>query len=137
MTVTCWDGPHLATATKKLKSYFRCRGASSEKGLRATIRARISGINRRWRMSEQVNKFLGDSLGRTLIKLLVVSLIVGFIMAIFGWAPLDFVYGVRNFVLEVWHRGFSALGRVGDYLLLGATVVIPIFLLIRLFSYRR
>jgi hypothetical protein len=88
-------------------------------------------------MSDQVNKFLGDSLGRTLVKLLVVSLIVGFIMAVFGWAPLDFVYGIRNFVLEVWHRGFAALGRVGDYLLLGATVVIPIFLIIRLFSYRR
>ncbi|OCJ17581.1 hypothetical protein A6U87_01145 [Rhizobium sp. AC44/96] len=88
-------------------------------------------------MSDQVNKFLGDSLGRTLIKLLVVSLIVGFIMAVFGWAPLDFVYGLRNFVQEVWHRGFAALGRVGDYLLLGATVVIPIFLLIRLFNYRR
>ncbi|MBB3965987.1 MULTISPECIES: DUF6460 domain-containing protein [Rhizobium] len=88
-------------------------------------------------MSDQVNKFLGDSLGRTLIKLLVVSLIVGFIMAVFGLAPLDFVYGVRDFVLEVWRRGFSALGRVGDYLLLGATIVIPIFLIIRLFSYRR
>ncbi len=79
-------------------------------------------------MSDQVNKFLGDSVGRTLVKLLVVSLIVGFIMAVFGWAPLDFIYGFRDFVLEVWHRGFSALGRVGDYLLLGATIVIPIFL---------
>jgi len=59
------------------------------------------------------------------------------LMAVFGWAPLDFVYGFRNFVLEVWHRGFAALGRVGDYLLLGATVVIPVFVLIRLFSYRR
>jgi hypothetical protein len=88
-------------------------------------------------MSDQVNKFLGDSLGRTLIKLLVVSLIVGFVMTIFGWAPLDLVYGVRNFILEVWHRGFSALGRVGDYLLLGAIIVIPLFLILRLFSYRR
>ena len=88
-------------------------------------------------MSDQVKKCLGDSLGRTLIKLLVVSLIVGFIMAVFGLAPLDFIYGIRNFILEVWHRGFSALGRVGDYLMLGATIVIPIFLIIRLFSYRR
>ncbi|MDM9626309.1 DUF6460 domain-containing protein [Rhizobium sp. S152] len=88
-------------------------------------------------MSEQVNKFLGDSIGRTLIKLLVVSLIVGFIMNIFGLAPLDFIYGVRNFILDIWHRGFSALGRIGDYLLLGASVVIPIFIIIRLFSQRR
>jgi hypothetical protein len=88
-------------------------------------------------MSDQVNKFLGDSLGRTLVKLLVVSLIVGFIMAFFGLAPLDFLYWVRNLVLDIWHRGFSALGRVGDYLILGATIVIPIFIIIRLFSYRK
>ena len=88
-------------------------------------------------MSDQVNRFLGDSIGRTLVKLLVVSLIVGFVMTIFGWAPLDIIYGIRHFVLDLWHRGFAALGRIGDYLLLGATVVIPVFIVLRLFSYRR
>lgn len=88
-------------------------------------------------MSDQVNRFLGDSIGRTLVKLLVVSLIVGFVMTIFGWAPLDLIYGIRHFVLDLWYRGFAALGRIGDYLLLGATVVIPVFIVLRLFSYRR
>jgi hypothetical protein len=88
-------------------------------------------------MSDQVNRFLGDSLGRTIVKLAVVSLIVGFVMAVFGWAPMDLIYSVRNFILEIWHRGFAALGSVGDYLLLGATVVIPAFIILRLFSYRR
>ncbi|MGO7984323.1 DUF6460 domain-containing protein, partial [Rhizobium johnstonii] len=45
--------------------------------------------------------------------------------------------GVRDFILEIWHRGFSALGRVGEYLILGATIVIPLFVILRLFSYRR
>ncbi len=87
-------------------------------------------------MSDRVNRFLGDSPGRTLIKLLVVSLIVGFIMAVFGVDPWDLVYGIRNFVLDLWHTGFSALGRIGDYLLLGATVVIPLFIILRLMSSR-
>jgi hypothetical protein len=88
-------------------------------------------------MSDQVNRFLGDSLGRTLVKLLVVSLIVGFIMTIFGLTPWSIVDNVRDLVLQLWRQGFAALGRVGDYLILGATIVIPIFLIIRLFSYRR
>ncbi|MBX4955003.1 DUF6460 domain-containing protein [Rhizobium lentis] len=88
-------------------------------------------------MSDQVNRFLGDSLGRTLIKLIVVSLIVGFVMTVFGLTPWNIIYGFRDFVLDLWHRGFSALGRVGDYLLLGATIVIPIFIILRLFSYNR
>lgn len=87
-------------------------------------------------MSDRVNRFLGDTPGRTLVKLLVVSLIVGFIMTVFGIYPLDIVDGIRNFFLELWSRGFSALGRVGDYLLLGATVVIPIFIVLRLFGSR-
>jgi hypothetical protein len=88
-------------------------------------------------MSDQVNRFLGDSPGRTLVKLIVVSLIVGFVMKIFGWRPMDLIVGVRRFVLDVWHTGFAALGSVGDYLVLGATIVIPLFLLLRIFNYRR
>ena len=38
-------------------------------------------------MSDRVNRFLGDTPGRTLVKLLVVSLIVGFIMTVFGIYP--------------------------------------------------
>ncbi|MGO6757987.1 hypothetical protein E0H59_27410 [Rhizobium leguminosarum bv. viciae] len=88
-------------------------------------------------MSDQANRFLGDSIGRTLIKLIVVSLIVGFVMTVFGLTPWGIIDGIRDFILEIWYRGFSALGRVGDYLILGATIVIPLFVILRLFSYRR
>ncbi len=87
-------------------------------------------------MSEQMNRLLGDSPARTLVKLVVVSLIVGFIMNVFGLRPLDLVDSLRYFLLDLWHTGFAALGRVGDYLLLGATIVIPAFILLRLLSYR-
>ncbi|MGF0537487.1 DUF6460 domain-containing protein [Agrobacterium sp. ES01] len=88
-------------------------------------------------MSERVNRFLGDTPGRTLLKLLVVSLIVGFLMSIFGVYPIDLINGIRDFFAELWYRGFDALGRFGDYLLLGATVVIPVFIILRLVSSRR
>lgn len=88
-------------------------------------------------MSERVNRFLGDSPARTLIKLIVVSLIVGFVMAVFHIDPYDIVYGIRDFFLELWYRGFAALGRVGDYLILGGTVVIPVFIVLRLLSAGR
>ena len=83
-------------------------------------------------MSDQVNRFLGDSVGRTIIKLLVVSLIVGFIMTVFGLTPWTILDSFRDFVFELWHRGFAALGKVGDYLIVGATIVIPIFIIIRM-----
>lgn len=88
-------------------------------------------------MSEQFNRILGDSPGRTIVKLIVVSLIIGFVMSVFDIRPFDVLYGIRDFFVDLWERGFSALGRVGDYLILGATIVIPAFILLRLFSYRR
>src|ERR1044072_9169735 len=106
---TVLRGPHLAAATKKLKSYFRGEAANPRKGLQATRRNLIPRANRRWRMSDQVNRFLGDSFARTLIKLVVVSLIVGFVMTAFSLTRWNIIYGFRDFVLEIWHRGFSAL----------------------------
>ena len=88
-------------------------------------------------MSDGINKFLGDSPLRVLVKLVVVSILVGFVMTVFDWYPADILYAIRNFLLDIWHKGFAALGRVGDYLLLGADVVIPVFLILRLLSYRR
>ncbi len=88
-------------------------------------------------MADQINRFLGDSPGRTIVKLIVVSLIVGFVMAVFDLRPFDILHSLRDFVLDLWHSGFRALGAFGDYLLLGATIVIPAFILLRLFSYRR
>lgn len=88
-------------------------------------------------MSNGVNGFLGDSPLRVIIKLLILSVAVGFLMSIFGLYPQDILYAVRNFVIDLWNTGFKTLGRVGDYLLLGAVIVIPVFILIRLFSYRR
>lgn len=88
-------------------------------------------------MAGPVTRFLGDSPLRVAIKLIVVSFLVGFVMNMFGWTPLDVWYGVRNAVLDVWHLGFDAFGRFFGYILLGAAIVIPAFLVLRLLSVRR
>ena len=83
------------------------------------------------------NNLLGDSVGRTLIKLAVISILVGMVMSVFGIGPFDVFYGVRDFFVRLWEQGWAALGRFGDWLILGASVVIPVFILIRVLSYRR
>ncbi|MDF1608792.1 DUF6460 domain-containing protein [Hoeflea sp. YIM 152468] len=88
-------------------------------------------------MSNGLTRFLGDTPGRTALKLLVASFVVGVIMAAFNWYPVDLLYIARDFVLNLWETGFAALGRFGGYLLLGAGVVIPVFIVIRLLSLRR
>ena len=84
-----------------------------------------------------LTRFLGDTPGRTALKLLVASFVVGIIMATFNWYPVDILYMARDFLINLWETGFEALGRFGAYLALGAAVVIPVFILIRLFRLRR
>lgn len=83
------------------------------------------------------NQFLGDSVGRTIVKLVVISLLVGMMMSVFGIAPMDIFYGIRDFVVRLWEQGWAALGRFGDWLILGASVVIPVFIIMRVLNYRR
>lgn len=87
-------------------------------------------------MSDQVTRFLGDTPGRTIVKLIVISLIVGIIMAALNFTPWDVWYAIRGFFERLWELGFRAFGRFGEYLLYGAMVVVPVFLLVRFLNYR-
>lgn len=83
-----------------------------------------------------ITRFLGDSPLRVLLKLAVVSFLVGLVMSAFGWTPLDVLYGVQAFFERIWNMGFSTLDRFVGYMLLGAAIVIPVFLLMRLSKFR-
>lgn len=82
-------------------------------------------------------RFLGDSPLRVLIKLLVVSLIVGFVMSVFNWTPWDVLDGLRNTILRLWNMGFAAIADFFGYIILGAVIVVPAFLILRLLNLRR
>lgn len=84
-----------------------------------------------------LTRFLGDTPLKVFLKLLVVSFLVGIVMSAFGWSPLDVLYGIRNFFIDLWNLGFHAVDRFVGYILLGAAIVIPAFILLRLASYRK
>jgi hypothetical protein len=58
-------------------------------------------------------------------------------MNTFGIHPMDIVLWVRHVFLDLWRSGFATLGKVGDYLLLGAAIVIPLFILLRILNWRK
>ena len=84
-----------------------------------------------------LNRFLGDSPLRVAVKLIVISFLVGIVMAAFGLSPWDLFYGVQDFVVGLWNMGFDALYRFWHYFLLGAVVVVPLFIVLRILKYRR
>ena len=84
-----------------------------------------------------INRFLGDTPQRVALKLIVVSFLVGIVMATFGWSPWDVFYRIQDFFAGLWNLGFDAIYRFWVYFLLGAAVVIPAFIILRILSYRR
>lgn len=88
-------------------------------------------------MSDKVTRFLGDTPGRTIIKLTVISLVVGIVMSALGLTPWEVWDSVRNFVVNLYNLGFEALGRVGTYLVWGAIIVVPVFVILRLLQAGR
>jgi len=88
-------------------------------------------------MADRVTQFLGDTPVRTLIKLAVLSIVVGVIMAALNLTPLDLWYSLRDFFRWLYELGYEAFGRLGMYFVYGAMVVVPVFILMRLFSARR
>lgn len=84
-----------------------------------------------------MNRFLGDTPLRVAIKLIVISFLVGIVMATFGWSPWDVFYQIEDFFVGLWNLGFDAIYRFWGYLVLGAAVVIPLFIILRIVSYRR
>ena len=84
-----------------------------------------------------LTRFLGDSPLRVILKLLVVSFLVGLVMNAFGWSPMDVLNGIQKFFTDLWNLGFNAVYRFLGYILLGAAIVIPAFILLRIANYRK
>lgn len=83
------------------------------------------------------SRFLGDSPIKVLVRLVVISLFVGFLMAMFNLQPLEVVESAVRFIVNVWETGFAAFGEFGRYVVAGATLVVPIWLIRRALSFRR
>ena len=88
-------------------------------------------------MSGGLNRLLGDTPGRTAVKLLILSVVVGFVMSMMGLSPWDLVRFIDDGIREIWRSGFQALGRVGEYVLVGAMIVIPVFIILRILNWRK
>ena len=88
-------------------------------------------------MSDRMNRFLGDTPLRTLVKLSVISLVVGVIMAALNFTPVDVWYMLRDFIDWVYLIGYEAFGRIGIYFIWGAMVVVPVFILMRVMALGR
>ena len=84
-----------------------------------------------------MNGFLGGSLASVLIRLLVVSFIVGMLLTMFGFDPETLYYRLTAMVRHLIAYGLEDFQHVGRILLTGAMIVVPVWFILRLMDARR
>ncbi len=82
-------------------------------------------------------QFFGDSVAGTLIRLVLLSVVVGIVFSVLGITPFNLIDRIEHFVRNVMNMGFDAFNWAFRYFLLGAVIVFPIWLVVRLISARR
>lgn len=85
----------------------------------------------------KIQQAMGGSPGSVLLKLALLSLLVGVVLAAFGMTPWGFVHFIRELFTDLFGSGLEALHRISGYILSGAIIVIPLWLLMRLLSARK
>ena len=70
-------------------------------------------------------------------RLVLLSVLVGVILSALGLDPFDIIRSVERLVRSIWNMGFDAVRWLWRYFLLGAVIVIPIWILMRLFNAPR
>ncbi|WP_420102030.1 DUF6460 domain-containing protein [Bosea sp. (in: a-proteobacteria)] len=98
--------------------------------------ARRSGRHNRTALAS-MERFLGGSPLRVLIRLVFISLIVGAILAFLGLSPQSLYESAVRFLRSLTGMGFGAVRDVGQWIVAGAMIVIPLWLISRLFAARR
>lgn len=83
-----------------------------------------------------LERFLGGTPANVLVRLLFVSLIVGAFLMWLDIRPADIYRGIVDTINRIWSLGFGAIREVADYILVGAAIVVPIWVVIRLSSMR-
>lgn len=79
-----------------------------------------------------MERFFGGNPAAVAIRLAVLSLIVGVILSALGLSPYDLIESVTRLIRRIYDLGFGAVESLVRYFLLGAILVVPIWLATRL-----
>jgi len=79
-----------------------------------------------------LNRFFGGRPLVVLFRLALLSVLVGFILRVLGLDPFDIIRSIRELFQAIWDMGYEAFERLWRYFVLGAVLVVPIWLIVRL-----
>ncbi len=82
--------------------------------------------------NDVLSRIFGGSPAGVLVRLVLLSVVVGFILHAAHIDPEDIFHSFEELIRRVWSLGLEPIRWLWRYFLLGAVIVVPIWLLIRL-----
>ena len=86
---------------------------------------------------DTLHRFLGGSPVAVAFRLILLSILVGVVLSALNFDPLDLINSIRRLFHWIWDLGFNSINWLWRYFLLGAVIVIPLWLLTRMFGAPR
>ena len=80
------------------------------------------------------NQFIGGRPSAVIIRLVVLSILLGIMLSFFDLDPFNFWNSFKNLILRIYDMGFGAVEWMVRYLALGAVIVIPLWIAGRLWK---
>ena len=91
----------------------------------------------RWNQQDTpLRRFLGGSPLAVLLKLAIVSLLVGALLVWLDIRPGDVFREFSALLDRLYALGFQSVREFGDYMIAGAVIVVPVWLVLRLLAFR-
>jgi hypothetical protein len=88
-------------------------------------------------MNNVVSRFVGGSPMTVLLRLIVVSFVVGFLLETLGFDPVGLLNEVVRAARHIIEFGLTDVRQLGRILLTDAMVVVPVWLVLRLLDAGR
>jgi hypothetical protein len=89
------------------------------------------------RRDDGLSRFLGGSPLAVLFRLILLSILAGVVLAAIGFDPWNILTSIRLLLQRLWDLGFDTVNWLWRYFLLGAVIVIPIWLISRMLNAPR
>ena len=80
------------------------------------------------------NQLFGGNPLAVILRLAVLSIVVGIVLSALNIQPTEILDHVRRLAHRIYSLGFGAISGAFGYLVLGAAVVVPVWLISRLFG---
>ena len=88
-------------------------------------------------MVDTFARFLGGPPLSVLARLLMLSLVVGALLLWLDIHPMAVIDSVERLFLRLWNLGFGAVRVVLEYVIAGAVIVVPVWLVLRVLNAGR